>query len=92
MDLQEYVEVQKAQIGDDSDSEQISIKDFNFPKMHAHSHVFDHILDKGVTLNYSTKLFERLHGPLKTWYLLKTNFKNTASQVYNLYSTKSIYI
>jgi hypothetical protein len=53
--------------------------------MHGHSHVFDHILDKGVTLNYSTKLFERLHGPLKTWYLLKTNFKNIASQVYDIY-------
>jgi hypothetical protein len=66
------------------DSEQTSIKDFNFPKMHGHSHVFDHILDKGITSNYSTKLFERLHGPLKTWYRFKTNFKNTAPQVCNL--------
>jgi hypothetical protein len=54
--------------------------------MHGHSHVFDHILSKGVVLNYSTKLFERLHGPLKTWYLLRTNFKNIAPQVCHSFS------
>jgi len=84
---QKYIEAQKplTDVEDESDSEQPSIKNFNFPKMHGHSHVFDHILSKGVTLNYSTKLFERLHGPLKTWYLLRTNFKNIASQVCDLY-------
>jgi hypothetical protein len=93
--LQEYVETQRtlADMGDELDTEEgqqtrTSIKDFNFPKMHAHSHVFDNILDKGITLNYSTKLFERLHGPLKTWYRLKTNFKNIASQVFDLHSVK----
>ncbi|KAF8240509.1 hypothetical protein L208DRAFT_1092878, partial [Tricholoma matsutake] len=57
------------------------IKNFNFPKMHAHMHVSDHILEKGVTAVYSTKLFERLHSPLKKWYQLQSNFKNIAPQV-----------
>jgi len=87
--LQEYVLVQKCTVGtgqgsddddDDDDDTQLPVKEFNFPKMHAHQHVFDHILDKGATYGYSTKLFERLHGPLKKWYLLRTNFKNIAPQ------------
>ena len=78
---QSYIEEQKHLVIVDDNGESSPIKDFNFPKMHAHQHVFDHILDKGVTSVYSTKLFERLHGALKTWYLLRTNFKNVAPQV-----------
>ncbi|KAF9470013.1 hypothetical protein BDZ94DRAFT_1329905 [Collybia nuda] len=56
-------------------------KNFNFPKMHAHQHVFDHIRDKGATYIYSTKLFERLHHALKKWYQLRTNFRDIAPQI-----------
>jgi hypothetical protein len=56
-------------------------KSFDFPKLHAQTHVFDDIEQKGVLRNYSTRLFERLHGPLKIWYQRRTNFKDVAHQV-----------
>ena len=53
----------------------------DFPKLHAQTHVFDDIEQKGVLRNYSTRLFERLHRPLKIWYQRRTNFKDVAHQV-----------
>ncbi|KAG1846280.1 hypothetical protein F4604DRAFT_1884179 [Suillus subluteus] len=38
-------------------------KDWNFPKKHASSHLFDDILAKGATRNYNTKPNEKMHGP-----------------------------
>jgi hypothetical protein len=58
-----------------------SEKEWDFPKLHTHQHLFDDIENKGVTRNFNTKPNENLHGPLKTAYKLRTNFKNVASQV-----------
>ncbi|KIJ07739.1 hypothetical protein PAXINDRAFT_25069, partial [Paxillus involutus ATCC 200175] len=56
-------------------------KNWNFPKMHTNSHVFDDIVSKGVTRNYNTKPNEGMHRPLKNIYRDRTNFKNVAEQV-----------
>ena len=42
---------------------------------------FDDIRNKGVTRNYNTKTNEKLHGPIKDSYHLRTNFKNVANQI-----------
>lgn len=59
-----------------------SIKDktWDFPKIHWHKHTFDDILAKGVTRNYNTKPYEKMHGPLREFYH-GTNFRNVAPQV-----------
>ncbi len=49
--------------------------------MHSHYYAIDDIINKGVTKNYNTKIFEVLHGPLKDAYLAFTNFKNVADKV-----------
>ena len=49
--------------------------------MHAGSHAYYDIEDKGVTRNYTTKIFETRHGPLKDAYQFDTNFKNFVGQV-----------
>ncbi|KAH7927024.1 hypothetical protein BV22DRAFT_1153995 [Leucogyrophana mollusca] len=54
---------------------------WNFIKKHSNSHLFDDIIFKGVTRNYTTKMNEKMHGPLKDSYLLRTNFKNVAGQI-----------
>jgi len=56
-------------------------KEWDFPKLHTHQHLFDDIENKGVTQNYNTKPNEKMHSPLKTAYKLHTNFKNVAGQV-----------
>ncbi|KAF8268768.1 hypothetical protein EI94DRAFT_1576741, partial [Lactarius quietus] len=56
-------------------------KNWNFPKMHALVHCFDDIEAKGASRNYNTKPNEKLHGPLKKSYALRTNFKNFAGQI-----------
>jgi len=56
-------------------------ENWNFPKAHLHEHLFDDIESKGVTANTSTKPNEKMHGPLKKWYQLHTNFKDVAKQV-----------
>uniref|UniRef100_A0A8H7Y623 Uncharacterized protein n=1 Tax=Psilocybe cubensis TaxID=181762 RepID=A0A8H7Y623_PSICU len=56
-------------------------KSWNFPKAHTHQHIFDDILDKGVTRNYNTKPYEKANGPLKKFYQNHTNFKNVAPQI-----------
>jgi hypothetical protein len=61
-------------------------KNLDFPKYHAQNHVFDCIKAKGVLRNYTTRLFERLHIPLKKAYANHTNFKNVAPQVCKSYA------
>jgi len=53
--------------------------------MHLIQHLFDDIVAKGVTRNYSSKTFEKLHGPLKESYARRTNFKNVGAQVISQY-------
>jgi hypothetical protein len=45
-------------------------KDWNFPKAHLWKYTPQDIQMKGVACNYSTCPNEKLHGPLKTAYLL----------------------
>ncbi|KAK0492346.1 hypothetical protein EDD18DRAFT_1358011 [Armillaria luteobubalina] len=54
---------------------------WNFPKVHSHQHMVDDILWKGVMLNYNMKPNEKMHGPLKDAYRLRTNFKDIAEQI-----------
>ncbi|KAG1843288.1 hypothetical protein DFJ58DRAFT_717813 [Suillus subalutaceus] len=56
-------------------------KNWNFPKLHMTTHLFDDIEAKGVTRNYNTKPSEQMHGPLKDWYQQQTNFKDFAEQI-----------
>ncbi|KAG1861785.1 hypothetical protein DFJ58DRAFT_744178 [Suillus subalutaceus] len=58
-----------------------NVKNWNFPKLHMATHIFDDIEAKGATRNYNTKPYEQMHGPLKDWYLNRTNFKNVAEQI-----------
>ncbi|PBK78974.1 hypothetical protein ARMGADRAFT_951529, partial [Armillaria gallica] len=57
-------------------------KSWNFPKIHSHQHMVNDILEKGVTLNYNMKLNEKMHGPLKDAYQMRTNFKDVTEQVF----------
>ncbi|KAG2028374.1 hypothetical protein BDR03DRAFT_808274, partial [Suillus americanus] len=50
-------------------------KDWNFPKAHLWKHVPQDIQMKGVACNYSRHPNEKLHGPLKSAYLLQSNGK-----------------
>ncbi|KAJ7715035.1 hypothetical protein DFH07DRAFT_785677 [Mycena maculata] len=56
-------------------------KNWNFPKMHLHTHAFDDIERKGVTKNFGTKIDEAMHGPARAAYLRQTNFKNVEPQI-----------
>ncbi|KAG2066818.1 hypothetical protein BDR04DRAFT_1120936 [Suillus decipiens] len=58
-----------------------NVKNWNFPKLHMMTHIFDDIEAKGATHKYNTKPNEQMHGPLKDWYLNWTNFKNVAEQI-----------
>ncbi|KAG1823449.1 uncharacterized protein BJ212DRAFT_1566538 [Suillus subaureus] len=58
-----------------------SDKNWNFPKLHMGSHIFDDVEAKGATRNYNTKLNEKMHGSLKDLYLLHMNFHDIAEQV-----------
>ncbi|KAG1879750.1 hypothetical protein F4604DRAFT_1922961 [Suillus subluteus] len=69
--LQQYID----KSADESD------KNWNFPKLHMSSHIFDNVEAKGATRNYNTKPNEKMHGPLKDLYLLRTNFRNVAPQI-----------
>ncbi|KAG9219806.1 hypothetical protein CCMSSC00406_0009505 [Pleurotus cornucopiae] len=70
--LQEYIE--------ESNEEALLAKNWNFPKNHLYMHLFDDIVAKGVTRNYSTKPNEQMHGPLRRTYQ-RTNFRNIAPQI-----------
>ncbi|KAG1853126.1 hypothetical protein F4604DRAFT_1883424 [Suillus subluteus] len=69
--LQQYID----KSADESD------KNWNFPKLHMSSHIFDNVEAKGATHNYNTKPNEKMHGPLKDSYLLCTNFRDVAPQI-----------
>ncbi|KAG1857471.1 hypothetical protein F4604DRAFT_1589912 [Suillus subluteus] len=62
-------------------SQPVTGKDWNFPKKHASSHLFDDILAKGTTQNYNTKPNEKMHGPVRDIYHNRTNFKDVATQI-----------
>ena len=52
----------------------------SFPNA-THAHMFDDIVAKGVTKNYSTKPSEQMHGEAKKVYAHVTNFKEVEGQV-----------
>ncbi|KAG1837830.1 hypothetical protein F4604DRAFT_1601105 [Suillus subluteus] len=56
-------------------------KNWNFPKKHLLTHLFDDIIAKGVTRNYNMKPNEKMHGPLRAIYHRQTNFKDVAPQI-----------
>ncbi|KAG1743670.1 uncharacterized protein EDB91DRAFT_1236667 [Suillus paluster] len=56
-------------------------QDWNFPKVHLWKHAPRDIRMKGVARNYSTRPNKKLHGPLKSTYLLRSNGKDIAKQV-----------
>ncbi|KAG6328349.1 hypothetical protein ID866_10740, partial [Astraeus odoratus] len=56
-------------------------KDWNFPKIHALTHLFDDIIAKGVTWNYNKKPNEKCHRLLQQTHQQETNFKDVANQV-----------
>ncbi|KAF8207444.1 hypothetical protein K438DRAFT_1904651 [Mycena galopus ATCC 62051] len=56
-------------------------KNWNFPKAHLQQHLFDDIERKGVTKNFTTKIDESMHGPVRAAYLQQTNFKNVQPQI-----------
>jgi hypothetical protein len=62
-------------------SEEYPDKKWLFLKAHTHKHLFDNIEEKRVTCNFNPKPNGKMHGPLKTSYKLRTNFKNVAGQV-----------
>jgi len=71
-----------------SDNQEYLKGAWNFPKMHLIQHLFDDIEAKGATRNFTSKTFEKMHGPLGKTYLSVTNFKDVAEQVSNNYSTR----
>ncbi len=73
--IKEYIEK--------SEQEGLIGKNWNFPKNHLYVHLFDDIVAKGVTRNYSTKPNEQMHGPLRKIYQ-RTNFRDIAPQVLSL--------
>ncbi|KAF8214910.1 hypothetical protein K438DRAFT_1901905 [Mycena galopus ATCC 62051] len=56
-------------------------KNWNFPKMHARHHAFDHIKSKGAVRNFNTKSSESMHGPIRQTYHRMTNFKDVTAQL-----------
>lgn len=61
--------------------ENIAPKSWEFIKAHLPDHIFEDVVGKGATRNYTTKPNEKLHGPLKNAYRDQTNFKDVATQV-----------
>ncbi|KAI0033052.1 hypothetical protein K488DRAFT_48524 [Vararia minispora EC-137] len=59
-------------------------KNWNFPKLHLLQHSFDDVEAKGATANYNTKPNEKMHGPFKIAYKLRTNFRDVAPQLLRL--------
>ncbi|EPT01467.1 hypothetical protein FOMPIDRAFT_1120536, partial [Fomitopsis schrenkii] len=56
-------------------------KNWNFPKIHSHQHGPDDIEAKGITANYNTKPYEKMHGSFKKTYLRSCNKRNVAPQI-----------
>jgi len=64
-DDEPHSEVQDAEEAPSEDpSESANVKSWNFPKMHLRVHLFDDIVSKGATRNFSTKPNEKMHGPI----------------------------
>ncbi|KAJ7668084.1 hypothetical protein B0H17DRAFT_1142650 [Mycena rosella] len=80
-ELSDFGEYMKAYIEAYTDTELDDGKNWNFPKMHAHTHVFDDIEHKGVSRNFGTKIDEAMHGSTRNAYLRQTNFKNVSPQI-----------
>ncbi|KAK1215605.1 hypothetical protein PQX77_021784 [Marasmius sp. AFHP31] len=64
--------------------EKMKPKNWDFIKLHYFAHLFDDIQNKGALRNFSTRLFEKKHGPLRVIYQRRTNFKNIATQILNI--------
>ncbi|KAK7049204.1 hypothetical protein VNI00_005805 [Paramarasmius palmivorus] len=64
--------------------EDLDVKSWEFIKLHYHSHLFDDIQKKGALRNFSTRPFEKKHGPIRVIYQRRTNFKNIAPQILNI--------
>ncbi|KAG6913834.1 hypothetical protein DXG01_004025 [Tephrocybe rancida] len=90
--MDEYIQVatldvigpdEETDAGDSNEEEDTpkAIKSWNFIKLHLRKHLFDDIMNKGVSCNYSTKPNEKMHGPIKKSYLCRSNFKNYAKQL-----------
>ena len=58
-----------------------SPKDWNFIKVHSHTHAARDIQMKGVINNMDTKPSEKLNRAMRAAYQLQTNFKNVEGQV-----------
>lgn len=61
--------------------EDVVLKQWDFPKVHLQSHLFDDIITKGVTRNYNTKMGESCHRPFRSDYVSSTNFRDVDEQV-----------
>jgi len=60
--------------------------------MHLIQHLFDDIMAKGVTRNFTSKTFETLHGRLGVTYRRVTNYKDVTGQVSNYYWISCLHI
>ncbi|EKM49412.1 uncharacterized protein PHACADRAFT_33470 [Phanerochaete carnosa HHB-10118-sp] len=56
-------------------------KNWNFPKFDANMHAYDDIEDKGCTGQYTTKTYEKRHGPSKQSYCYQTNKRDFVPQI-----------
>jgi hypothetical protein len=56
--------------------------------MHLIKHLFDDIQAKGVMQNFTSKTFEKMHGPLGDALENITNFKDIGTQVSNNYTLR----
>ena len=63
-----------------SENPTILPKNWNFPKIHSQLHLFDDIIAKGATRNFSTKVNESLHGPFGWDYITGTSFREVDEQ------------
>lgn len=67
-------------------------KSWNFIKLHYLLHMYDDIENKGSLRGMSTKPNEKFHGPLRKIYLRRTNFKDTAKQVWYIFMINIVQI
>ncbi|EIW75453.1 hypothetical protein CONPUDRAFT_158916 [Coniophora puteana RWD-64-598 SS2] len=74
--LKEYVVLSRS-----CDNPSISKKTWDLPKLHMGEHILACIIAMGILHNYDTRPNEKMHGPLKEWYLFRTNFRDVASQL-----------
>ncbi|TFK54392.1 hypothetical protein OE88DRAFT_1642924 [Heliocybe sulcata] len=75
-DQHKYEDISKDIPTEDAD---IAKANFNYIKGHSGTHAFDDFLAKGASCNSNTKPNEKVHQPLKEYYLL-TNKKNVGDQ------------